>query len=109
MKLKYIAYIFVFALVSAGCKKSWLDVNTNPNQLPTSTPAFVFTSGVARTVAFLAPNETGSFFSGQWTQSNTYIVDPARFQSQFNNTNFNFYDTWYDIMQDFQFVLNNAY
>ncbi|MDB5207078.1 MAG: hypothetical protein JWR72_2153 [Flavisolibacter sp.] len=108
MKFKIIICAAFFALAFAGCKKSWLDVNTNPNQLPTSTPDFVFTSGVARTVAYLTPNETGSYWSGQWTQSNTYIIDPARFQYQFNNTNFNFWDTWYDIIEDFQFVINNA-
>ncbi|MDQ6608440.1 MAG: SusD/RagB family nutrient-binding outer membrane lipoprotein [Bacteroidota bacterium] len=106
MKNKIIIYTALFALAFTGCKKSWLDVNTNPNQLPTATPDFVFTSGVARTVAFLGPNETGSYWSGQWTQSSTYIIVPSTFQYQFNNTNFNFWDTWYDIMQDFQFVIN---
>lgn len=108
MKFKIIIYTAIFALAFAGCKKSWLDVNTNPNQLPTATPDFVFTSGVARTVAFLAPNETGSYWSGQWTQSSTYIIVPSTFQYQFNNTNFNFWDTWYDILEDFQFVIDNA-
>lgn len=108
MKLKYLFYIALFAVAFTSCKKSWLDVNTNPNTLTNSTPDYVFTSGVARTVAFLGPNETGSYFAGQWTQSNTYIIDPARFQYTFNNTNFNFWDTWYDILQDFQFVINNA-
>src|SRR5688572_18721915 len=100
MKFKIILYTAALALAFTSCKKTYLDVNTNPNQLPTSTPDFVFTSGVARTVGYLAPNETGSYWSGQWTQSNTYIIDPARFQYQFNNTNFNFWDTWYDVMQD---------
>jgi hypothetical protein len=106
MKFKLYLYISIFALAFASCKKDWLDVNTNPNQLLTSTPDFVFTSGAARTVAFLGPNELGSYWSGQWTQSNTYIIDPARFSYTFNNTSFNFWDTWYDIMEDFQYVLN---
>ncbi|MCW3073381.1 MAG: hypothetical protein JWP69_450 [Flaviaesturariibacter sp.] len=96
------------ALVLGGCKKSWLDVNTNPNTLTSSTPDFVFASGVNRTVAFLAPNENGSYFAGQWTQSNTYIISPSQFQYQINNTNFNWWDTWYDIMQDFQYVIDNG-
>jgi hypothetical protein len=108
MKFKISLYIAVIALAVTSCKKSWLDVNTNPNQLPTSTPDNVFSSGLARTVAFLTPNETGSYWSGQWTQSNTYIIDPARFSYQFNNTNFNFWDTWYDVLEDFQYVIDNA-
>ena len=108
MKIRISIYILALTFALGSCKKTWLDVNTNPNQLPTSTPDYVFTAGVARTVAFLTPNETGSYWSGQWTQSNTYIIDPIRFSYQFNNTNFNFWDTWYDILEDFQFVIDNA-
>jgi hypothetical protein len=108
MKLKNILYIAIAASTFAGCKKDWLDVNTNPNQLPTATPDFVFTAGVNRTVGFLTPNELGSYWSGQWTQSNTYIIDPARFSYQINNTNFNFWDNWFDILEDFQYVIENA-
>ena len=109
--MKFRLSIFIVALMAlglGGCKKSWLDVNTNPNVLTSSTPEFVFTSGVNRTAAFLAPNEQGSYFAGQWTQSNTYIISSSQFQYQINNTNFNWWDTWYDIMQDFQYVIDNA-
>src|SRR5919112_3762728 len=106
MKLKAYLYIIVVTLASVSCNKDWLDVNTNPNQILTSTPDYVFTSGAARTVAFLTPNELGAYWSGQWTQSNTYIIDPTRFAYQFNNTNFNLWDTWYDIMEDFQYVID---
>lgn len=108
MKFKISLLVAAVALSFTSCKKDWLDVNTNPNQILTSTPDYVFTSGVARTVAFLTPNELGSYWSGQWTQSNTYIIDPARFSYQFNNTNFNLWDTWYDIIEDFQYVLNST-
>lgn len=108
MKFRLSLFIALLALAFAGCKKSWLDINTNPNTLSSSTPDFVFTSGLARTVAYLAPNETGSYWSGQWTQSSTYIIDAARFQYTFNNTNFNFWDTWYDILEDFQYVIDNS-
>ncbi|MEY2647139.1 MAG: hypothetical protein RL158_1115, partial [Bacteroidota bacterium] len=41
MKL-YKIYIAAFlVLVGTGCKKDFLDVNTNPNALPTATPAYV--------------------------------------------------------------------
>jgi hypothetical protein len=108
MNIRNILYILIFSMAMAGCKKSWLDINTNPNQLPTSTPNFVFTSGVSRLAAYLDPNEVGSYWSGQWTQSNTYIISNVQFSYQFNNTNFNFWDTWYDIAQDFEYVIKNA-
>lgn len=109
--MKFIINIFVAALMAfglGGCKKSWLDVNTNPNQLTSSTPDFVFTSGVNRTVSFLSPNEQGEYFAGHWTQSNTYIISAPRFQYQINNGDFNWWDTWYDIMEDFQYVIDNS-
>ena len=75
MKVNRIIIILaLFGMVLSGCKKSWLDINTNPNQLPTSTPDFVFTAAANRTAAILDPNEIGSYWGGQWTQSSTYII-----------------------------------
>lgn len=109
MKLRYIIFSMVcLAAAGTSCKKSWLDINTNPNELPTSTPDFVFTAAVNRTAATLDPNEVGSYWSGHWTQSSTYIISNANFSYQFNNTNFNWWDGWYDIMNDYQFVIDNA-
>jgi len=95
-------------LALGGCKKTWLDVNTNPNSLPSTTPDYVFTSGANRTGALLGANELGSYWSGLWTYSNTYITSTTIFAYQFNNTNFNYWDTWFDILEDFQYVIDNS-
>ena len=108
MKPKYIVAVSFLCLAMASCKKTWLDVNTNPNSLLSSTPDFTFTSGVARTAATLGPNELGSYWSGQWTQSNTYIISNAIFAYQFNNTNFNYWDGYYDILKDLQYSIDGA-
>jgi hypothetical protein len=109
MKIKHIIPLaLVVTAGMVGCSKDFLDVNTNPNQLPTTTPEFVFTSGLARTAATIVPNETGQYWSGLWTQSNTYIISGALFQYNFNNTNFNYWDGYYDILNDFQYVITNA-
>ena len=109
MKLtRIIIFIALAGTALTGCKKQWLDINSNPNQLPISTPNFVFTSAANRTAAFLDPNEVGSYWSGQWTQSSTYIISGSNFQYIFNNTNYNWWDTWYDILYDYQYVLDNA-
>ncbi|GAO42104.1 SusD/RagB family nutrient-binding outer membrane lipoprotein [Flavihumibacter petaseus] len=108
MKLKYIVPVALLGLASAGCTKNWLDINQNPNQLPTSTPDFVLASGINRTVATVTPNETGSYWSAQWTQSNTYIINGPIFQYIINNTNFNYWDGYYDILGDFQYAIDNA-
>lgn len=100
--------ILCIAAALSGCQKKWLDINTNPNQLPTSTPDFVFTAAANRTASVLDPNEIGAYWSGQWTQSSTYIINSANFAYNFNNTNYNWWDTWYDILKDYQFVIDTA-
>jgi hypothetical protein len=106
----------------ASCKKTFLDVNTNPNALPSSTPDFVFTSALTRITTNFAlgttndangggnvlGNELGSYWSGQWTQSSSYILDPTIFSYLFTNTNFNYWDGWYDILSDFEYAQKGA-
>lgn len=109
MKLKNIIIIPACLLfVLAGCKKTWLNVNTNPNSLPSSTPDYTFAAGANRVAATLGPNELGEYWSGQWTQSSTYIISNTIFAYQFNNTNFNYWDGYYDILQDLQYSIDNA-
>jgi len=108
MKLKNIIVAGLIALVFMGCKKSYIDINTNPNALASSTPDYVFTAALNRAAAVISPNETGEYWSGHWTQSTTYAYSATTFSYQFNNTNFNFWDTWYDILEDFQYAIDNA-
>jgi hypothetical protein len=108
MKLRNIIITGCLGLSLAACKKEWLDINTSPNNLPSATPDVVFTSGVNRTAGTLGANELGSYWSGQWTQSSTYILTPSIFSYQFNNTNFNYFDGYYDILEDFQYSIDNS-
>lgn len=109
MKLRNIIFIpacLLFTLVS--CQKDWLDVNTNPNALPSSTPDFTFAAGANRIAATLGPNELGEYWSGQWTQSSTYIISNTIFAYQFNNTNFDYYSGYFDILKDLQYAIDGA-
>jgi len=109
MKSRNIIVAACVILALASCKKtSWLDVNTNPNSLPSSTPDFTFAAAANRVAATLGPNETGSYWSGQWTQSSTYIISNTIFAYQFNNTNFNYWTGYYDILQDLQYTIDGA-
>ncbi len=109
MKYKNILIAAGVLLALSSCKKtSWLDVNTNPNSLPSSTPDFTFAAAANRIAATLGPNEIGSYWSGQWTQSSTYIISNATFAYQFNNTNFNYWSGYYDILQDLQYTIDGA-
>lgn len=110
MKLKHILSLALASgLVMTSCKKSWLDVNTNPNALTSSTPDYLF-SGAANRIGSNSrdPHELGAYWSGQWTYSNTYIISTTIFSYQFNNTNFNYWDGWYDILYDLQNVIDVA-
>jgi hypothetical protein len=95
-------------LMLSGCKKTWLDINTNPNSLPPPAPHYVLTSAIARNAGVLGANELGEYWSAHWTQSSTYILSSTIFTYNFNNTNFNYWDGWYDILQDLQYAITNA-
>ena len=109
MKL-YKIYIAAFlVLVGTGCKKDFLDVNTNPNALPTATPAYVLANAINTSASSLVGvNETGMFWSGHWTQSNGYIISTTLFAYNFTNGDFNYWDGTYDNLYDYQYVINNA-
>jgi len=110
MKL-YKLYIAAFLVIvgASSCKKDYLDVNTNPNALPTATPAYVFANALNTTAANLvSPNETGMVWSGQWTQSNGYIISTTLFAYNFTNGDFNYWDNTYDNLYDYQYAINNA-
>jgi hypothetical protein len=111
MKFKFQSYIFLtlFALFVSSCKESFLDINTNPNALPTASPNFVFAGAVNQSAAnMVSPNELGSYWSGQWTQSNGYILLTTTFLYNFTNGDFNYWDGYYDNLNDYQYVINNA-
>jgi len=110
MKMKYI-YIAMFSVLvgTTGCKKEFLNVNTNPNSLPTATPGYVLANALNVSAASLVgPNELGSFWSGQWTQSNGYILSTTIFQYNFTNNDFNYWDGTYDNLYDYQYIIDNA-
>lgn len=109
MKLKSIIVATFVALVGSSCSESFLDINTNPNTLPTASPNFVFTNALNVSAAnMVSPNEIGSYWSGQWTQSNGYIISTTTFAYNFTNGDFNYWDGYYDNLQDYQFVIENA-
>lgn len=109
MKLRNILIVPAgLLLILASCKKDWLDVNTSPNTLPSSTPDYTFAAGANRIAATLGPNELGQYWSGQWTQSSTYIISNTIFAYAFNNTNFDYYSGYYDILEDLQYAIDGA-
>lgn len=108
--MKYI-YIAMFSVLAGttGCKKEYLNVNTNPNSLPSATPGYVLANALnVSASSMVGPNELGSFWSGQWTQSNGYILATTIFQYNFTNNNFNYWDGTYDNLFDYQYIIDKA-
>ncbi|GAB3717584.1 SusD/RagB family nutrient-binding outer membrane lipoprotein [Spirosoma flavus] len=115
MKLKAIIITAFVALVGSGCNPSFLDINTNPNQLPTASPSTVFTNALFTTATNIAgntngqgSNEVGFYWSGQWSQGNGYIISTTQFAYQYTDGDFNYWDPYYDNLEDYQYVINNA-
>ncbi len=109
MKFKSLYALAFVALMTMGCKKSYLDINTNPNSLPSATPSFVLTNALNTTASsMVSPNEIGSYWSGQWTQSSSYILSTTTFNYQYTNGDFNYWDGLYDNLYDYEYVLKNA-
>ncbi len=109
MKLNTLYIAAFLVLVGTGCKKDYLDVNTNPNALPTATPAYVLANALNQTaINMVSPNETGMVWGGQWTQSNGYIISTTLFSYSFTNGDFNYWDNTYDNLYDYQYVIDNA-
>jgi hypothetical protein len=110
MKFKIIVAVAVIGLIGAGCRKEWLAVNKDPNNLTGQVkPSIVFTNALAQTVANeVGQNELGSYWSGQWTQSSSYIFSATTFAYQFTNSNFNYFDPIYNNLEDYQYVIDNA-
>ena len=108
MKLKKIIIPALLILTLFSCRKDWLNVNTSPNTLPSSTPDFTFAAAANRIAATLGPNELGEYWSGHWTQSSTYIISNTTFAYQFNNTNFDYWSGYYDILEDIDYAIKGA-
>lgn len=109
MKIKSILILAFVALIGSSCNEKFLDINTNPNTLPTASPNYVFTNALNTAAAnMVGPNETGSYWAGQWSQSNGYIISTTIFAYNFTNGDFNYWDGYYDNLNDYQFVIDNS-
>jgi hypothetical protein len=104
--------ILIGAVVSLGSCKKFLDVNKNPNTPEaTSAPAAnVFTAAVNAASGYVVGGSTslGATWTGQWAHSTSFTGGGEEKTYAFNNTNFNNFDGAYDILFDFQNVINNA-
>jgi hypothetical protein len=85
----------LFALFS--CQKDWLDVNTNPNSLPSSTPDYTFAAAANRIASNLGPNELGEYWSAITIQH--LYHQPLYFWLSVLNSSFDYYSGYFDILK----------
>lgn len=111
--MKKLTSIFFAAIlfVSAGCKKSFFEINENPNS-PTDaaiTPALILPSALNRAASKMATSYNNyAQWEGYWARSGTY--GPSTEGESFNITSNYEADewTWYDILYDFETMQKKA-
>jgi len=106
LSLYFLAAVFAFG--AASCKKDWLDVNTNPNTPTSTTPQLIFTNAVNTFISNTALHQFGSNMAGQYSQSTSFIGGQPSQTYAISNTDFNFFTGFYNNLNDFQYVIDNA-
>ena len=103
----------VLSLV-AGCKKGYLDVNSNPNSAINTTPELVLpqalTTTAAQQSAVGSVNTVVSCWMGYWAQSGSYASSTTDAASYFQNTGFA-NGTWtnlYHNLTDYNYIEQTA-
>src|ERR1700681_2810309 len=81
MKINKMRKIFLIIatisiLAGTGCKKDFLNVNTNPNQSTSADPSLVLPAALVVTVANWYPGPTTeSEWMGSWAVSGSYAIN----------------------------------
>lgn len=73
---KIMILLFVTGLMLTGCKKSYFEINQNPNQPTNVTPNVVLSAALAGTARSQAVNFIGlNRWMGYWSRSGNYVPD----------------------------------
>jgi hypothetical protein len=112
-KISIFSIILVLGVfVVAGCSKSWLDINNDPNNSADATMELLFPSGVASVATTTGGyyNLAGGFWSQYWTQSNAanqykYIDQYGISASDFNNI---WQEMYVGALSDLQLTIEKA-
>ena len=100
--------IFLSAIVLASCKQ-YLDVNTDPNNATITKSVYIFTNAEQQTAVQVTANQgLGSTWSGYWAHSTSFTGGSNEKTYVFTNNDFNFFDGYYDVLTDYEYVVNNA-
>lgn len=99
-------------LVFSSCKKSFLDVNNNPNTATFSRADYQMNGALATSFGngvWATPNNSvGGAWTGYWGFSTSFTGGAQQKTYIFSNTDFNFWDPTFDNIYDYQYVIKNA-
>jgi hypothetical protein len=112
MKKIFLILTIVFLIAGVGCKKGYLDVNTNPNQSTSADPSLVLPAALAVTVANYYPGTTAvSEWMGSWAVSGSYAINASDAGTTYKmTTDFGdgLWQSIYDNLEDYQYIQNKA-
>ena len=113
MKRIIITLTALILIAAAGCRKNYLDVNTNPNQSTSADPGLVLPAALAATVPqwYSGP----AFMSGwmsYWAVSGSYAINSTAFYTYKMTSDFpddnGLWGPIYDNLEDYQYIDDKA-
>lgn len=111
MKKIFLILTILSLIAGVGCKKGYLDVNTNPNQSTSADPSYVLPAALATTVANYYPGSTSmSGWMGTWAISGSYAISSTDFSTYKMTTDFGdgLWQSIYDNLEDYQYIIDKA-
>lgn len=113
MKKIFIILSSLSLIAGMGCKKGYLDVNTNPNQSTAADPSLVLPAALAVTVANYYPGPTAiSEWMGSWAVSGSYAInasDPGTTYKMTTNFGDGLWQSIYDNLEDYQYIQDKGH
>ncbi|MEO6948101.1 MAG: SusD/RagB family nutrient-binding outer membrane lipoprotein [Ginsengibacter sp.] len=108
MKKIFLILITISLLGAMGCKKGFLDVNTNPNQSTSANPALVLPAALNVTVGNWYPGPTAiSEWMGSWAVSGSFAINGNDVGTTYKMTTAYGDGLWtsvYDNLEDYQYI-----
>lgn len=107
MKKLTILFLSASMIVGVGCKKNWIDVNSNPNSATNTTPELVLPTALNAAAAMQITGYTFiSGWMGQWAVSGSYAPSNNDFTTYKQTTDFGggLWAGIYDNLEDIHYV-----
>src|SRR5256885_13850774 len=114
LKNKLLILITLTGVALTGCKKDFLDINTNPNAATSATPELVLPTALTVTGSRLnpqsAPNTWFNGWMGYWAISGSYAISSSDFTTykQTTGTADAFWQNTYHNLGDYYYVKTQA-